>query len=96
MSDKYNQKWVSTVFRKERWAITLGQTTYYSIGESEVGPVWRAEEDHHKKQFEREGFFKYCIKYLWYNCTKGYKNNPYEIEAKAEALKLSQPQTPEV
>ena len=29
----------------------------------------------------RRGVVKFAITYLWYQATKGYDNNPYEIEA---------------
>ena len=85
--DKYDQKWVSTVFGERRWAITLGQTTYYSVQWQEVDYAWRKHEDKHKQQWKQEGLIKFAVKYLWYQLIKGYKNNPYEIEARqAEQL----------
>ena len=34
----------------------------------------------HIEQYRR-GYFKFVVTYLWYQITKGYKNNPYELEA---------------
>jgi len=54
--DKYNQRW-TLWFRPNRdWtrnAITIGQTTYYSVDQSEVNPVWKKHEDTHKAQWRQ-------------------------------------------
>jgi hypothetical protein len=80
--NKYNRKWVLKFAPRGeiRWAITLGQTTYYSV--SDVGQSWMNHENCHKRQWAKEGVIKFAIKYLWYQITKGYTNNPYEIEAR--------------
>lgn len=39
-------------------------------------------EQAHLAQMQRDGKLVYMIKYLWWNVTKGYLNNPYEIEAR--------------
>lgn len=39
-------------------------------------------EMQHVYQIERTGWIKYYAKWLWYTMTKGYINNPYEIEAR--------------
>ena len=36
----------------------------------------------HIEQINREGYIKFSFKYLWYSFKYGYKNNPYEIEAR--------------
>lgn len=35
----------------------------------------------HVDQIRREGWFKFYIKYIYFNIKFGYRNNPYEIEA---------------
>ncbi len=35
----------------------------------------------HVKQVQREGWFKFYTKYIYFNFKYGYENNPYEIEA---------------
>lgn len=40
-------------------------------------------EMEHIYQIRREGFLKFYLKNLWYNLAKGYKNNPFEMEAYA-------------
>ena len=86
--DQYN----SRIAKIARWcgggtrgyAITLGQTTYYTESEAYVlaDPAWMAHENWHKVQWARDGIFKFAILYLWYSITKGYQNNPYEVEAR--------------
>ncbi len=39
-------------------------------------------EIHHVRQFRRE-IFSFWIKYFWHLSRVGYRNNPYEIEARA-------------
>ena len=36
----------------------------------------------HIEQINRDGRFKFAVKYLWYLLVYGYRNNPYEIEAR--------------
>lgn len=83
--DKYNQKWVMMFAQKDaaNWAITLGQSTYYSVPWIEVDVKWRKHEDKHKEQWAREGTVKFAIKYLWYLARYGYERSPYEVEARA-------------
>lgn len=84
--DKYNH-WLGralAVFNGcDHYAITLGQTTYYSAPEWYVNerPQWRAHEDIHKEQWRTEGKWKFACKYIWFNLTRGYRHNPYELKA---------------
>lgn len=36
----------------------------------------------HWRQFQKEGFWKFKLKYMYYNIKYGYDKNPYEIEAR--------------
>lgn len=81
----YNSKLAKLVGRlngQQAWAITLGQTTYYSVSKKLVTPEWCRHEDRHKAQYREEGTFKFIVKYLWYLVRYGYYNNPYEIDAR--------------
>ena len=40
-------------------------------------------EAEHLRQIERDGRIKFSIKYLYWMCRYGYKNCPYEVEARA-------------
>lgn len=91
--DFYNQRWVSKLWivglgqrnMSESWAITLGQYTFYTVAKDDVNPIWRAHEDYHKHQWRRDGLIKFALKYAWYNITRGYWRNPYEIEANGQS-----------
>jgi hypothetical protein len=37
----------------------------------------------HIEQVKRLGWLRFYITYLWYNFTRGYKKNPFEVEAYA-------------
>ena len=93
MPDVYESK-IAKVFGffngSKRWAVTFGQTAYYSVPEEGVNVLWRAHEDAHKVQYAREGFIKYIIKYVWYMARYGYKNNPFEVEARQVATQSVQ------
>lgn len=88
MSDKYDQKWIKIMGGlplPTTWAMTISSTTtIYSESKEYVdaSPMWKLHENTHKEQFKKEGWFKFVIKYLWYQITKGYTNNPYEVEAR--------------
>ena len=44
-------------------------------------PVTLAHELVHVAQLQRDGGIRMRVRYLWYSLTRGYENNPYEIEA---------------
>ena len=89
--DKYNH-WLGKLFGKlnksTKYAITLGQTSYFSCNESLVSNWWRVHEDTHKLQFAKDGYIKFLSRYIFQLITKGYLYIDYEIEARtAAALK---------
>lgn len=89
LMDKYNYKWPLwfAPANVTTWAVTIGQTTYYSVPESMVGAAWRRHEDKHKEQYKRFGLIGFLVRYLWYQVRNGYQGNPLEIEARtAEKL----------
>lgn len=90
MANRYHSKfaWVVGLFNlnPSYYAVTIGQTTYYSCDKASVDnrPHWRCHEDRHKDQYTEIGSTtKFLRKYIWATLTKGYKNNPYEIDARA-------------
>lgn len=90
--DQYNHwlpKLLGKLNKSTRYAITLGQTAYYSVSKEEVlkSPTWVKHENEHKKQWKRDGLIKFSIKYIYYLIRYGYYNNPYEIEARKAASK---------
>lgn len=83
-NDKYSH-WLGRLFGffngSDYYAVTFGQTTYYSCPAHFVTPKWRAHEDKHKEQYRQEGNLKFLVKYIWYQIKYGYKANPYELKA---------------
>lgn len=82
---KFNHWFLRRIFP---WAtaITLGHTVLFKYPEEHyVGRNTIAHELVHVAQIEREGLLKFYAKYLWYNIRYGYKDNPYEIEARETA-----------
>ena len=61
---------------------TPWNTIYYENDAYMNDEHLRKHEEAHIMQMERDGKLKYLVKYNWYWLTKGYKNNPYEIEAR--------------
>lgn len=59
-----------------------------TIGDNNLIPIkLYKHEQVHIEQVKREGRFKFICKYLYYNIKYGYKNNPYEVEAREVASK---------
>lgn len=55
--------------------LTIGKP--YTLSESHYN-----HEACHIEQVRRDGRVKFVVKYLYYNLRYGYRNNPYEIEAR--------------
>lgn len=53
-----------------------------TIGDLYISHKHYRHETCHIEQVKREGRFKFVCKYLWFNIKYGYRNNPYEIEAR--------------
>lgn len=53
-----------------------------TIGDNFIKESMYKHEACHIAQVKREGRLKFICKYLYYNIKYGYKNNPYELEAK--------------
>ena len=55
--------------------VTIGKP--YELSESHYN-----HEARHIEQVKRDGRLKFIVKYLFYNIKYGYKNNPYEVDAR--------------
>jgi hypothetical protein len=94
--DKYNH-WIGKIFgffnNSKEYAVTFGQTTYYSCDKFIVdkAPWWKVHEDEHKKQYTTDGWFVFLYRYIWQGLTKGYLSIDYEIEARNVAIPFSGP-----
>lgn len=66
-------------------AIVFCRTIYlYKVSREELVnniPFLR-HEVMHVLQYEREGFFGFLFKYLWLSIRFGYRQNPFELEAR--------------
>lgn len=65
----------------------LGWTSFWNVvyvlpGHEQNARLLRHERCH-LEQIERDGRLLFSIKYLWWLFRYGYRNNPYEIEARA-------------
>ena len=71
-----NRSWV-------RNAVTIGQTTYYSVSKEivDANPAWRKHENEHQRQWREVPFF--LVRYIWQTIIKGYTDNMYEVSARA-------------
>jgi hypothetical protein len=66
-------------------AIVFGKTIYlYKVTRVELleNTPYLRHELMHVLQYQREGFFGFLFKYLWYSLRFGYRQNPFEIEAR--------------
>ena len=66
------------------WA-SLWDVAYVRPGYERV-PRLKLHEFTHLEQMRSEGKLTYMVKYAWYTLRYGYKNNPYELEARAAEL----------
>lgn len=57
-------------------------TIYYRDSVPPVGSSLRKHELKHIEQIYREGRIKFFFRYVYYSYKYGYRNNPYEIEAR--------------
>jgi hypothetical protein len=75
--------------KSDHYAITLGQTAYYSAPKwfVDLRPKWRKHEEQHKIQWKRDGYIKFAFKYIYYQFKYGYLNNPYEVESREAETK---------
>lgn len=63
------------------WA-SFWDTVYLMPGSDTDASLIR-HEARHLKQIERDGRMVFAVKYLYWLARYGYRNNPYEIEARA-------------
>ena len=66
------------------WAITLGQTSYFTCSESEVSERWHRHEDEHKRQWKEDGW-RFAFWYLRNMIKAGYKDSEDEVRARKAA-----------
>ena len=62
------------------WTSPFG--TVYCLPGCESSQMLARHEYTHVAQLRRDGFLLYNLKSLWYVIRYGYKNSPYEVEAR--------------
>lgn len=74
------------VMRSPNCALVLGRTIHLhgaNITDLTANKAWMNHELAHVGQYQRYGFFPFIIRYIWYSIRLGYRQNPFEIEARA-------------
>ena len=85
----YNQRWISKVWGRDLWAVTIGRCSFFSVPKKRVSLRWQAHEDFHKKQWREMWYIGFLLKYLYFHVKYGYWNNPLEVEAREYADQFS-------
>jgi len=67
------------------WAVTTPWRAIYCLPEQQNNEALWTHEKVHLEQIERDGAFMWTLKVFWYLIRYGYKNSPYEIEARKVA-----------
>ena len=85
---KENSIWAKLAARKlkvQQVAIVFGKTIHLHNTSREVfllNKRWVRHEMAHIEQYNRYGFLKFLVLYVWYSIRYGYYNNPFEVEAR--------------
>lgn len=75
----------SKILNVKQVAIVIKNTIYlYGTTKEEFikNKKWLLHEQKHIEQYKREGVIRFLLKYVYYSMRYGYKNNPFEIEAR--------------
>jgi hypothetical protein len=73
--------WYMQLLGFEGWA-SLWNTIYIKPGFEGYLALERHEACH-LRQMQRDGRLRYMVKYLWWLTWYGYRDNPYEVEARS-------------
>lgn len=64
-------------------AITVSKDTAWYLNFAALdNKGLQAHEEVHMDQYEKHGTVKFIVLYVWYSIRYGYRNNPFEIEAR--------------
>ncbi len=81
--------WIAKLAAKklhsDKVAIVLGKTIHlYNTSKKQflINDKWLRHELCHVKQFQKNGYLFFIVKYLWETIKHGYHNNRYEVEAR--------------
>jgi hypothetical protein len=76
-------KWYLVTFKYV--AITMPWFTIYYLNKEGISNIrLRKHEMAHIEQMKRDGRFMFLVKYFYYLARYGYRQNPYEVEARAK------------
>ena len=64
------------------WALTMPWKIVYCLPEQQNNAALWAHEKVHLEQIKRDGAVLWTLKVFWYLLRYGYKDSPYEIEAR--------------
>jgi hypothetical protein len=72
-------------FLRKSWinGITIYPFIFFKQRKEDISDRLFRHELEHIYQVRREGWLKFYIKYLYYQIRLGYRNIPYEVEARA-------------
>ena len=76
-------RWFLEIF--DYSAITMPWQTVYLRPDRVGYERLVVHESVHIEQIQRLGAVKFTLLYLWYNIRYGYRNNPFEIEAREKS-----------
>ncbi len=103
MRDIYHSRvpWIGALFAglwcPRYWAVTFGQTTWWTVGSEQIWFIWRAHEDIHKHQFTRDGKLRFICRYVWEwlsglwryrSLAQAYSNISYEREVTETVIEV--------
>ena len=84
------QSWIAWIAARKlgcrQVAIVVGRTIHLhntSLPDFFAQPAWLRHELKHVEQYERHGFLLFLWKYLLESLRNGYRNNAFEVEARA-------------
>lgn len=77
--------WAAGKLGSANCALVIGKTIHLhgASGNDLMNNVsWLRHEICHVRQWERDGYLVFLLRYLWFSIVNGYQNNPYEVEAR--------------
>ena len=86
MSHQLMPKFLTFFFPRKFVAITVtGNLSWYRNQEQLDRESVRKHEDVHQRQIREDGWLTFMVKYFYWSWKYGYRENPYEKSAYAEA-----------
>lgn len=86
IENSWRAKLAARLMKGENMAITFGNDIHLYNTSKEYflrNKTWLRHELKHVEQYQKLGYFRFIVLYLWYSFRYGYYNNPFELEARA-------------